>query len=56
MILIFSLIYTPCVATIAAVKRELGAKWAISVVVFQCVLAWLLCFAFKRLLTMLGVS
>ena len=56
MILIFSLIYTPCVATIAAVKRELGAKWAISVVVFQCVLAWLLCFAFKPLLTMLGVS
>ena len=56
MILIFSLIYTPCVATIAAVKRELGAKWAISVVVFQCVLAWLLCFAFKPLLIMLGVS
>ncbi len=40
--LVFSLIYTPCVATIAAIKRELGAKWAVLVVVWQCVLAWIL--------------
>ncbi len=39
-LLIFSLLYTPCVATIASVKRELGVRWAMSVVVFQCVLAW----------------
>ena len=39
--LIFSLLYTPCAAAIAAVKRELGWKWALFVVVFQCVLAWL---------------
>ena len=39
--LIFSLLYTPCVAAIAAVRRELGGKWALFVVVFQCVLAWL---------------
>ena len=42
--LIFSLLYTPCVAAIAAVRRELGGKWALFVVVFQCVLAWLFAF------------
>lgn len=40
--LVFSLIYTPCVAAIAAIKRELGAKWAVMVVVWQCLLAWVL--------------
>lgn len=40
-LLVFSLLYTPCVATIAAVKRELGAKWAVGMVVFQCVTAWI---------------
>ncbi|MBP5358643.1 MAG: ferrous iron transport protein B [Treponema sp.] len=40
-LLVFSLLYTPCVAAIASVKRELGAKWAVGVVVWQCVLAWL---------------
>ena len=39
--LVFSLLYTPCVAAIAAIKRELGAKWAITVVFFQCAIAWL---------------
>ncbi len=38
--LVFSLLYTPCVAAVAAVRRELGAKWAIIVVVWQCVVAW----------------
>ncbi len=42
--LIFSLLYTPCVAAIASVKRELGRKWAISVVIVQCVLAWAIAF------------
>lgn len=40
--LVFSLIYTPCVAAIAAIKRELGAKWAVMVVLWQCILAWIL--------------
>ncbi len=40
-ILVFSLLYTPCVAAIASVKRELGHKWAIGVVVWQCVVAYL---------------
>lgn len=39
--LIFSLLYTPCVAAIAAIKRELGAKWAVSIVFWQCLVAWL---------------
>ena len=39
--LAFCLLYTPCVAAIAAVKRELGGKWAAGVVVFQCLVAWL---------------
>ena len=39
-ILVFSLLYTPCVAAIASIKRELGVKWAAGVVVWQCVIAW----------------
>ncbi len=39
-LLVFSLLYTPCVAAIAAIRRELGAKWAAGVVVWQCVIAW----------------
>lgn len=39
-LLVFSLLYTPCVASIASVKRELGAKWAVAVVFWQCAIAW----------------
>lgn len=42
--LVFSLLYTPCVAAIAAVKNELGAKWAVSVCITQCVIAWIVAF------------
>ncbi|MGN0156049.1 MAG: nucleoside recognition domain-containing protein, partial [Lachnospiraceae bacterium] len=45
--LVFSLLYTPCVAAIASVKRELGGKWAVVVVILQCVIAWLVAFLFK---------
>ena len=38
--LVFSLLYTPCVAAIASVRRELGHKWAIFMIVFQCAVAW----------------
>ena len=38
--LVFSLLYTPCVASIAAIRRELGGKWAIGVVLWQCGIAW----------------
>ena len=40
-LLVFCLLYTPCVATIASVKRELGRKWAVGVVALQCAIAWL---------------
>lgn len=43
-LLVFSLLYTPCVAAIASIKRELGVKWAAGVVVWQCVIAWLAAF------------
>jgi len=43
-LLVFSLLYTPCVAAIASIKRELGARWAVGVVAWQCVLAWILAF------------
>ena len=39
-LLVFSLLYTPCVAAIASIKREMGSKWAVGVVVWQCVIAW----------------
>jgi ferrous iron transport protein B len=38
--LVFCLLYTPCVASIAAVRRELGGRWALFVVFFQCAVAW----------------
>ena len=40
-VLVFCLLYTPCVAAIASIKRELGIKWAAYVVIMQCVIAWL---------------
>ena len=39
-LLVFCLLYTPCVAAVASIKRELGGKWAIGIVLSQCVLAW----------------
>lgn len=39
--LVFSLLYTPCVAAVASIRRELGTRWAAGVVVWQCVIAWI---------------
>ena len=49
-LLVFCLLYTPCVAAIASIRRELGGKWAVFVVVFQCVLAWIISLLFSLLL------
>ena len=49
-LLVFSLLYTPCVAAIASIKREMGAKWALGIVVWQCAVAW----AVTLLLHLLG--
>lgn len=43
-LLVFCLLYTPCVAAIASIKRELGIRWAFQTVVFQCVIAWICAF------------
>ena len=43
-LLVFCLLYTPCVAAIASIKRELGSGWAVGVVIGQCVIAWVAAF------------
>ena len=43
-LLVFSLLYSPCIAAIASIKREMGHRWAIAVVIWQCVVAWLAAF------------
>lgn len=44
-LLVFCLLYTPCVAAIAAIRRELGRKWALYVMAGQCAIAWVTAFA-----------
>lgn len=53
-LLVFCLLYTPCVAAVAAVKKELGGKWAFVVAFGQCVIAWLAAFGIKIIGTLLG--
>ena len=45
--LVFSLLYTPCVAAVATVKRELGGRWAALLVLLQCAIAWIIAFLVK---------
>ena len=54
-LLVFCLLYTPCVAAIASIKRELGGKWAILVVVGQCVIAWVCALVIRLVGLALGV-
>ena len=54
-ILVFSLLYTPCVAAIASIKRELGAKNALLVVIWQCAVAWVVAFVFRLIFLALGM-
>lgn len=46
-LLAFCLLYTPCVAAVASIKRELGSRWAVGVVIGQCVIAWIMAFAVR---------
>lgn len=46
-LLVFCLLYTPCVAAVASIKRELGAKWAVGVAAGQCVIAWICALAVR---------
>ena len=53
-LLVFSLLYTPCVAAIASVRRELGGKWAIAVVLWQCFVAWVAAFLVHSIGLLMG--
>lgn len=52
-LLVFCLLYTPCVAAVASVKRELGWKWALAVVAGQCAVAWVMAFAVHGLMSLI---
>lgn len=54
-LLVFSLLYTPCVAAVSSIKRELGGKWALYVVVGQCVIAWLTALVVRMIGMALGI-
>jgi ferrous iron transport protein B len=54
-LLVFCLLYTPCVAAIAAIRRELGNKWALGIMAFQCVVAWLCAFVVRLVGMALGL-
>ena len=54
-LLVFCLLYTPCVAAVASIKRELGGRWAAGVVVSQCVIAWLAAFVVHGFALLLGM-
>ena len=53
-LLVFSLLYTPCVAAIASVRRELGNRWAIFVVFWQFAIAWIIAFIVRMLFMAIG--
>ncbi|MCD7753122.1 MAG: ferrous iron transport protein B [Clostridiales bacterium] len=55
-LLVFCLLYTPCVAAIASIKRELGGKWAVGVVVGQCVVAWVAALLVRTVGLLLGFA
>ena len=54
-LLVFSLLYTPCVAAVASIRRELGTRWAVFVVVWQCVIAWIMALIVRLILILLGM-
>ena len=55
-LLVFCLLYTPCVAALAAVKRELGGKWAVGVAFWQLAVAWVVAFAVHSVGLLLGMA
>lgn len=55
-LLVFCLMYTPCIAAVASIKRELGVKWAAGVVVGQCAVAWVCAFAVRLIGMLIGLG
>ena len=54
--MVFCLLYTPCVAAVAAIRRELGGRWALGIVVFQCAIAYLVAFVVRVIGVALGFA
>ena len=54
--LVFSLLYTPCVAAVAAIRREMGGKWSVCVVLWQCALAWFMALLVHLIGMMAGLA
>lgn len=50
-LLVFSLLYTPCVAAVASIRREMGTKWSIAVILWQCLIAWVAAFVVHLIMT-----
>ena len=55
-LLVFCLLYTPCIAAIASVRRELGGKWALCMILMQCAIAWVCACLLRTVLLLLGVA
>ena len=55
-LLVFCLLYTPCVAAVAAIKRELGGKWAVGIVAGQCAVAWVCALIVRDVIIVLHVG
>lgn len=55
-LLVFCLLYTPCAAAVASIKRELGGKWAWNIVLFQCGIAWVAAFVVRGIGLILGLG
>ena len=53
--LVFSLLYTPCIAAVASVRRELGGRWAVGLALWQCAVAWLAAYLVRGIFLALGV-
>ena len=49
-LLVFCLLYTPCIATIATIRRELGTQWALTIIIFQCAIAWMAAYITNQIL------
>ena len=55
-LLVFSLLYTPCVAAVASIRRELGRGWAVGVVFWQCAVAWVAALLVRLVGLLLGLG
>ena len=55
-LLVFSLLYTPCIAAVASIKREMGRKWALFIILWQCAIAWVVTLLVHTIGLLLGIA